>query len=606
MRSGSGTCPRGVTSYDRLMSKKRTDKHRARPQRRSPSHLRSVPSEPADDSPYSQELMQGLRRALRAEHPSDLLLAVSGLMNVADPRMGNPLSLDDEPRVTLDVLVDSFAEFDYAETTAALTVIREFTADDLLSARIGKVLQGRRQPLPGWLDRLDAVAVSRVVEMTHVLGDGDNYFLEVKLQTGEMLTATVYVDHNMGGIVKDAFVIPDAYDAVQAVFHEKIADPDSTFRDVDPADARAIITEAIDRGARTLPQPEADTWPGCRPVVEWLLRNLPEGSAGRERREWSEDELADVHDGFFASPYGQALDEPDERRLLENLTWFGSGSGPGDPLRWSPVNVEILLVNWIPRKIVADPTYLAKAPDLLRRFVEYCHDRRGISRELTRETLASVDRWEPEFQRLIRSSRPQGPEALVEAMLGAQDEAEGRRLSLLMLEHLDDAVGGRDTLMNLDTGALPDEPFAWAGIPDDIRERVQEVLDRCDRCADELLDVEHRTAFRRFLSRAAVGDPGIFRRKGSPDRAAAAVCWAVAKANETIAYTGSLLESQELIGWFGVQGSVSQRAEVFLKAIGVDPYHQYNDLALGSPDLLVSARRAAIVGARDRYLDPEL
>ena len=39
--------------------------------------------------------------------------------------------------------------------------------------------------------------------------------------------------------------------------------------------------------------------------------------------------------------------------MLSSLLWFGSGYGPGDPLRWSPTAVEILMLDWIPRKILA-------------------------------------------------------------------------------------------------------------------------------------------------------------------------------------------------------------------------------------------------------------
>ena len=155
-------------------------------------------------------------------------------------------------------------------------------------------------------------------------------------------------------------------------------------------------------------------------------------------------------------------------------------------------------------------------------------------------------------------------------------------------------------MMNLDEVPLPDEPFEWAGIPEDIHYRVREVLELCDRCAVELLDVEQRTAMRRFLSRAAVGDPVIFRRKGAPDRAAAAVAWVVTKANDSVGHHGSL-EVQELLAWFGVKG-ISQRAEVFLKAVGVDPYHQYGAMNLGAEDLLVSRRRSRIIELRERYL----
>jgi hypothetical protein len=52
-----------------------------------------------------------------------------------------------------------------------------------------------------------------------------------------------------------------------------------------------------------------------------------------------------------------------------------------------------------------------------------------------------------------------------------------------------------------------------------------------------------------------------------------------------------------------VHGGVSQRAEVFLKAIGVNPYDQFGQIDLGAPDLLVAARRARIIESRNRYLE---
>jgi hypothetical protein len=63
-------------------------------------------------------------------------------------------------------------------------------------------------------------------------------------------------------------------------------------------------------------------------------------------------------------------------------------------------------------------------------------------------------------------------------------------------------VGGTDALARLDAAPLPDEPFRWDGIPDDIRARVTAVVDLCDACADALGSVEYRTAFRRFLAAA--------------------------------------------------------------------------------------------------------
>ena len=418
-----------------------------------------------------------------------------------------------------------------------------------------------------------------------MLGDGDDYLLELLLATGETLTVLVYVDHNLGGIVKDAFVIPDSLDAVQTVVREKIDDPETTLADLDPAVARAEVERAIDWGARTVPQPQSDSWPAARPLVEWVLRMLPRGGQVRPTREWSEEELAALREEFFGSPYAEDVDGDDEHGLLEDITWYAAGWGSRDPLRWSEVRVEILLTDWIPRKVVADPRYLAKAPALLRRFIAFCHDRVGLRPALTKEVLAAVDRWAPEYQRLIRSPRPQGATAVARLLLESSwpgdvdDEEDDVDIAAIVLESLDRAVGGRRALLDLDTAPLPDEPFQWAGIPADVHDRVREVLALCDRCADERFDVEHRTAFRRFLARAAAVDPGIFRRKGAATRAAAAVCWAVGRANDSVACPGAL-PARELLEWFGA-------------------------MDLGSPDLLTAARRRELATRRDRYLPPK-
>lgn len=535
----------------------------------------------------------------------DLLATVSAFLNITDPRMRSPFAQEEEPQTTLESLLDSFVGVDYAETTAALTVLQHLVPDELLAARIGRVLKGRRQPVPAWLEQLGSAEVTRVVELTHILGDGDDYFVEVSFPTGEALTALVYVDHNMGGIVKDAFVIPEPVATVQQVFLEKIDDPDATFAAVDPAEARATVEQAIDWGARTLPQPETDTWPGARPLVEWMVGMLPPGGEPRTPREWTEEEREALRADFFASSYGKPVDGGDARGLVEDFIWYGSGYGSGDPLRWSSVRVELLLVDWIPRKIVADVGYLAKAPDLLRRFIRFCHDRVALRPALTDEVLAAVGEWEPEYQRLIRTERLQGAAALAHLALeaseaGEYDDEDDRTIAEIMLDGLDHAVGGRRTLMDLDTSPLPEEPFEWAGIPDDIHDRVRDVLELCDRCADELFDIEHKTAFRRFLGRAAAADPAIFRRKGAANRAAAAICWAVGRANESVGTPD--LQSQELEAWFGVKGAAAQRAEVFLRANGVDPHGRYTGVQLATPDLLTSSRRSTIAALRDQYL----
>lgn len=539
-----------------------------------------------------------MRGALRSDHPIDLLAVVSGFLEATDPRNRDPFGRE-QGHTTLDELLESFIGTPFAETTAALMVLRALVADEFTAARIGRALQSRAHPMPHWLTTLgDARIETDVWLLTHVLGDGDDYLMGVTLPSGHAMSALVYVDHNLGTVVKDAFVIPEPLEDVVLKVGETMLDPDQSLTRTDPATARAIVEDAIAHGSRLYPPLESDTWPMCRPVVEWMLRMLPAGGVAPEAKEWTDAEISAIADGFFAGPYGAPLDHPDERGLLDSVLWFGTDYATGDPLRWSPVTVELLLADWVPRKIVADSNYLAKLPNLLRAFIRHCHQQLGIRTTLTDETLAAVDQYEPEYQRTIRSPRLQGPDALLARML----DERGYDDDSYLVDSLARRVGGRLALQNLDDQPLPDEPFDWAGVPSDIHPVVQQVLDLCDRCADEILDVEHRTAMRRFLSRAAVADPAPFRRKASPVRGAAAVAWVICRANDTAGnyYTG--LSVTDLLAWFGISGSVSQRAEPLLRANGVDPHDRFGVMALGTPDLLTAAKRRDIIALRDHTL----
>ena len=587
------------------MAKKKHGRDR-QPKRRHPTPR---PRAAHEVSAHDQELIVGLRAALRSSEPIDLLDVVSGLLEVVDPRSSDPFGRD-AGRPELDDLVESFVGTPYAETTAALFAIRALVPDEVMQARISRELATRRHPMPAWLTALaDATIEPDVWFLTHVLGDGDDYLLGVRLPSGDALSALVYVDHNMGTVVKDAFALSESLENLALKVGTTIDDPDQSLTRTDAATARAVMEQAIEDGSRIHPPLESESWPVCRPLVEWMLRLLPPGGRAPERKEWSERETAALADDFFASDLGAPLDHDDGRDLLESILWFGTGYATGDPLRWSPVTVEILLADWVPRKIVAEPAYLAQLPDLLRAYIRYCHDRQGIRAALTDETLAAVDHYEPDYQRVIRSARLQGPAALLAGLLPDDyedddeygDDYDDAGVGERVLAALDRVVGGRPALRRLDTDPLPDEPFEWAGIADDIRPVVHEMLDLCDRCASEVLDVEHRTAMRRFLSRAAVGDPACFRRKAAPTRGAAAVAWVICRANES-AGPGASLTAQQLLAWFGVTGSVSQRAEPMLRANGVDPYRLPGSMDLGAPDLLTAARRQQIVALRDPWL----
>lgn len=84
----------------------------------------------------------------------------------------------------------------------------------------------------------------------------------------------------MGKLVKDDFVIRESIEYIVGRYQSLDDDPDTTWEELSLADARASIEPAIDLAARTFPPLGIYSWPGCRPLVEWITRILPADGAG--------------------------------------------------------------------------------------------------------------------------------------------------------------------------------------------------------------------------------------------------------------------------------------------------------------------------------------
>lgn len=410
------------------------------------------------------DLFGQVRRALADPNPMSMLSFVSSLVSATEPPRTSPFAAteSDTPRVPLEEFVSMLIDVPQPETSALLSVVAELRAgDDLLRARIRRELAARPAVQPSWLGGLSNVEVHRAVRTIDVMGDGDNILLGVRLPDDREFTCLVFLDHNIGSIVKDAFAVPESLDEVLVRFRSLSVEPDIRYDDVGLDEARAWIERGIQRAAVTYPPFESESWPAVKPLVEWLVRRLPEGGSVPERPQWSPEVLAKLIDRFFASPTGAVLDDGDHRDLLDSLLWYGTDYGSGDPLRWSPVKIEILLADWIPRKIVAPARFLTKVPELLRAFIRFVHTDVGLRPGLTAEALAEIDALEPGYQEVIRTSRPQGPAALL-ASLGADVEGmptvtqSDREMAQRVRAELARQVGGFEQLDGLGDEPLPE------------------------------------------------------------------------------------------------------------------------------------------------------
>ncbi len=595
-------CPHALTTLAIVAKHK---KHR-KPKTRSGRSSGRGPTPPRGGA---DDLLSLVRKALR-DGPAALLdfasYLLAGTQRPTDPFARNATP----PGPTTADMVESFVGVERMETSALLSVWRVLVTDELLRARINRELARRSTTLPEWMLALPDVRVRACTESTHVLGDGDNINLGIQLATGEELTAVLYIDHNLGTAVKDAFVVPESIERTDALFAEHADDPDLVVRPLDLADAKQRLLDALETGRHFYPPLESETWPGCEPLMRWWIALLPDGGQKIQHREWDQSELDAERDRFLASPHSVELQaDPDHAELAETLFWFGSSYSGTDPLRWSVVRVEVLLLDWLPRKVVADADYLAKAPRVLRALVRYSHAERGIRSDLTNEVLASIDEEEPEYQRTIRSARPQGPAALLDRMglLDDEDDQNDDELEGLSFEDhlrhfaehrladLAEQVGGTDVLNALPLDPLPTEPFPWGGIAEAARPRTQEVLDVL--AAGLADDPELLTACQRLLARAVSGDPECMLRVTKAAPTAAAVAWSVGHGNRF--FDGATTTVKEFLSRFGATGSPSQRAEVLLSAAGLtrDNHNQVH-LPL---DLITSSRRRTIVDEKARH-----
>ena len=384
------------------------------------------------------ELRQAVRTALRSREPMDLLALVSGLVAILDPRSAGAFETSGEAQPQQRELVDALIGQSSVESTAVLTVMKTLIADDLLRSRISRELLGRRHQLPPWLPALEHATLDEEVwRITYALGDDDVYLCGLRLPTGYGITAVIYVDILQGGVVDDVQIAPEPLDELLPEIRAGL-DQDRSIDRFDPATARVILSAAVELGSDTTESPESESWPMSRPVIEWMLRMLPAGGTAPAGAEWSERDTARLADAFFASPYGADLADHDHRGLLQNLLWYGTQYGIGDPLRWSESAAQILLLDWFPRKVLAEPDFLVQLPDLLRAYVRFAHDRSGIRAGLTDLVLARIDEVEPAYRQRILSTRST-PHEMLSALLGAQGVDAGAlgRLGLtLSLIHI--------------------------------------------------------------------------------------------------------------------------------------------------------------------------
>lgn len=567
-----------------------------------------------DDALVRTELVQSLRRALRSDNPVDFLLTAAGVHTVIEEG-----SVDrDRPEGWVGLL-DSLCEIDIAETTALLHVVAALTRDELTRARLGRVLQTRRQPLPEHVRTLGQLRVSG----TRIMGGdpaGDNIIVGLVWPYGQGLTLVAYLPRQPDVYLKDAFLIPDHLEVVEDHFRRSVAQDGgpraSAPAPLPPAEARAALERGL-HGYDTIPDaprpddpPELQQWPTCRALVEHVITLLPPGGRGYDAdrllpgqqlwdpwdlpdEELDPEELGELVEEFLDSRYGRRLPHRDELTTSAAAVLMALAHvAEGDALHWCPDVLEWVLTEALPADPLLDGAVVERAVEVLPELVRWAGEQQGDDPAVADALLQMVPGLARRFRERLED--PEVQEGRAAAALAASlftGDADAIRRALVELQ-----VGGRERAERLTDEPLPTEGLILDDLPEDVHDRAREVdaalLAGLEKLDDPHLGEEFLTACRRFLVRAVEREPGVLRRRAKAVNTAAAVAWTVGRANELVGHSPSPVRSGDLMAAFGV-ATPSGRAETLQRAFGAT-YSPFG-VALGHPEVLVGATRRELL-----------
>jgi hypothetical protein len=229
----------------------------------------------------------------------------------------------------------------------------------------------------------------------------------------ETHTIGIYIDHNMGGLVKDVFLAGPLSEVCKQMGLGRRAPNHGglAMRDLDLAEARARAEAAFYMLDHTYDPPVNEDVRPARALIEARLRLLPEGfELADSCVEITPEERQTLLEDFLSSPEGKRWrGDEDAEDVAQLAIDFGAGYNHGGPLRWSPVVVEIFMTSWLARKVTRDTGFFERVPDVLRDWVKYAGRRRRVPSAPLGEAVAAVAEYRQEMLDAISDPEAWGP-----------------------------------------------------------------------------------------------------------------------------------------------------------------------------------------------------
>jgi hypothetical protein len=283
-------------------------------------------------------------------------------------------------------------------------------ADGLGSAGVGR---------PAWADALGRARPVAAYVSGNRFADTDDVICVFRYDgvpagaPGGTHAVIAVVDHNSGGVLRDAWVTTKVERLLEHCRGEAGGgDPMATFTSLRPERARALLEEALLRTDRATagaadgraahhPAPAGLTGPSFaahHALLRARVRALPRAAAQRGGRAptrplWRRDRRATLAARFLASEAAAGLsDSFAASRCVDHIIGYGCDVDGGRPLRVSPRKVEAFLLTWLPRRVVLLPEEQEAMPHVLAAWVRWAGPRHGLPEVAVGATLDAL--WE--------------------------------------------------------------------------------------------------------------------------------------------------------------------------------------------------------------------
>ncbi|WP_017539312.1 hypothetical protein [Nocardiopsis halophila] len=296
------------------------------------------------------------------------------------------------------------------------------------------------------------------------------------------------VDHNAGGVLRDAWVTSKVGRLLEHARAAAGSDPMAVFARIAPGRARTLLEAAMrrtdrvvagggTRPARLTAARRDDLLGGSLSSVHALLRSrmraLPREGRPTQEPVWRRDDRAVLAARFLASETAAELsDSYAASRCVDHIIAYGCDVDGGRPLRVSPRKVEAFLLTWLPRRVVLLREEREAMPHVLGAWIRWAGPRWGLPEPAVGASLDAL--WEAiepftETYRDPAEALGLGRSEVRRLLPDGDLEALPRRMfafPLLAGDLLDDADGafdpstpeGRRALLKLDHFGEIDDP----------------------------------------------------------------------------------------------------------------------------------------------------